>query len=208
MSLSSITLKWGANVYTVDCPVPISGSSLKTLFAGLTNVPADRQKLMCRVWKGVLKDDVDVTLEAGAIVTLMGSAETVAKPVEPVRFAEDAPVGSAAAGGGALPAGLINEGNTCYANATLQCIRAMPGLRDAIVEGGVAAGAGAGGGGVRAVHFVRLYAISSCASTRRLLHFNQVVSLQLCVQIFPNSVRCHPDRREVLFSTTPRSFFQ
>lgn len=50
-------------------------------------MPPERQKLMAKAWKGVLKDDAsfasmpDVAKE-GLVVTLMGSAEGVAKPVE------------------------------------------------------------------------------------------------------------------------------
>ena len=48
-------------------------------------VPPDRQKLMCKAWKGVLKDDATLAGLAldGAAVTLMGSADApAAKPVE------------------------------------------------------------------------------------------------------------------------------
>jgi hypothetical protein len=46
-------------------------------------VPPERQKLMSKAWKGILKDDVALstcTLSDGMIVTLMGSSEGVAKP--------------------------------------------------------------------------------------------------------------------------------
>ena len=33
-----------------------------------------------------------------------------------------------------LPCGLQNFGNTCYMNATLQCLKVVPELRDALKE--------------------------------------------------------------------------
>jgi hypothetical protein len=57
---------------------------VRSLSPPLAGVPADRQKLMSKAWKGILKDDAslaNLSLDK-AVVTLMGSADGVVKPVE------------------------------------------------------------------------------------------------------------------------------
>ena len=44
-------------------------------------MPVERQKLMCKAWKGILKDDADfstMTIKVGAAINLMGTAEVLA----------------------------------------------------------------------------------------------------------------------------------
>jgi len=71
---------------------------------------------VCKAWKGTLKDDAVFSsmpdLKDGIAMTLMGSADTVAKPAAPVVFVEDLPKGAAAAAGKGIPVGLENTGNT------------------------------------------------------------------------------------------------
>lgn len=94
---------------------------------------------MCKgAWKGLLKDGFDlstVAIKDGAVVTLMGAAEKVAaKPKEEVKFVEDMTPAEVARTGAVMPAGLYNEGNTCYMNSTLECVRFVPELRSALTE--------------------------------------------------------------------------
>ena len=132
-----LSLKWGTQNFELAAS-PSTGGALKAAIAAVTGVPADRQKLMSKAWKGLLKDDAALALSAGTLVTLMGSAETASAPTEAVKFVEDATKAEIAKSGAALPVGLVNVGNTCYANSALQCLRVLPELRDSVTEHAVA----------------------------------------------------------------------
>jgi ubiquitin carboxyl-terminal hydrolase 14 len=131
----TVTIKWNKNTYTDVVVNPIDGvKAFKDTVFSLTNVPHDRQKLMAKgAWTGILKDDVDlstVKLNDGVVVTLMGTADViVAKPIE-VKFVEDMSAEEQTKAGVASPAGLINLGNTCYLNSTVQCLRYLPAIRE------------------------------------------------------------------------------
>jgi ubiquitin carboxyl-terminal hydrolase 14 len=113
--MPTISLKHGAKPLSVEVPTGVTPVALKAAIAAQTGVPPERQKLMSRAWRGVLRDDATLgALDAGLVVTLMGSADAVAKPVDAPVFVEDLTRAEVSKlGAVAMPAGLANEGNTC-----------------------------------------------------------------------------------------------
>lgn len=81
----SATVKWGKESYAVALDPASCGADFKAQLFSLTGVPPERQKLMSKAWKGVLKDEQPFAAcsalgDGPIIVTLMGSAEGVSKP--------------------------------------------------------------------------------------------------------------------------------
>ncbi|CAH1772659.1 unnamed protein product [Owenia fusiformis] len=128
-----VSVKWGKEKFKdVDCNTDEAPVEFKATLFSLSGVQPDRQKVMM---KGItLKDDSWGTLKLkdGVTFLMMGSADALPEaPVERPKFMEDmteAQLNTALD----LPAGLTNLGNTCYMNATLQCLRAVPELKEAL----------------------------------------------------------------------------
>ncbi|KAI1288370.1 Ubiquitin carboxyl-terminal hydrolase 14 [Halotydeus destructor] len=128
-------VKWGAQNYPdLDLDTDEEPTLFKAQLFALTGVQPDRQKVMCKgkvlgdsTWEGLQVKD-------GAQLLMMGTADPLpAEPVEKVVFMEDMDPNELASAL-ELPAGLTNLGNTCYLNATVQCLRTVPELRDALAR--------------------------------------------------------------------------
>jgi len=131
MPAYNVKVKWGKETYKVDVNTDDDVMLFRAQLFALTGVQPERQKIMC---KGVTLKETEwnVELRNNAVILLLGTAEElVSEPVEKPKFIEDMNE-SELASAMELPAGLTNLGNTCYMNATVQCLKSVPELREAL----------------------------------------------------------------------------
>lgn len=137
----AVKIKWGKQKWegTLDPEKP--PSVLKEAIYQKTGVPVERQKVMApKGWSGTLKDvwkwkKGSCQMKDGDKVNVVGTSAGIPQaPKEKVVFTEDMTAEDKAAAGAANPPGLVNLGNTCYMNATVQALGSVPELRKYLAE--------------------------------------------------------------------------
>ncbi|KAJ7699363.1 hypothetical protein B0H17DRAFT_1049578 [Mycena rosella] len=133
MAPISVNIKHSGKSYTLNLDPDLPAKAFKEEVYQATGIPVDRMKVMVK--GGVLKDDTPwqkINPKAGQTFMVIGAAGELPKPPEkPVVFLEDMD-DTELAEALAKPVGLRNLGNTCYMNATLQAMRAIPELQTAL----------------------------------------------------------------------------
>ncbi|PTB45103.1 hypothetical protein M441DRAFT_158598 [Trichoderma asperellum CBS 433.97] len=136
-STITVAVKHQGKKYNVDVDPESTGLDFKLQLFSLTNVEPERQKILIK--GGQLKDDADMSklgLKAGQNIMMMGTpgdgGADLVRPSEAIKFVEDMTEAEQAQQVGATPAGLVNLGNTCYLNSTLQTLRSIPELQTAL----------------------------------------------------------------------------
>ncbi|GBG68788.1 hypothetical protein CBR_g3328 [Chara braunii] len=137
VSSLKVHVKWGKELLRdVEIDTTQPPLMFKMQLYSLTGVPPERQKISVK--GGLLQDEGDwskLGVKSGQRLMMMGTAEEIpSAPKQGPVFVEDLPEEDReGASMSEFSAGLINLGNTCYMNSTVQCLNRVPELREALL---------------------------------------------------------------------------
>lgn len=131
----SVKIKHASKVYPLDIDLSDTGMTMKLQISSITNVPPERQKVLVR--GGPLKDDVllsAVGIKPNQTIMVLGTPlENIIKRDEGSEdqlMKADQDDSLINANNIDLPSGLINLGNTCYLNSSVQLLNTIDELKE------------------------------------------------------------------------------